>query len=195
MGTINLPEGTTAWEELMSGRVITDGSWVDASHEGQCGHDDSPLSPGDLSRMSVNAMVRRSGGQVRPDWDDYFLGIARAVAARGECSRSQVGAVLVKDKRIRSTGYNGAPSGAPSCLDGACPRATSNAIPGVSSYDAPEFRCIAIHAEANVLLFASKDDCDGATLYVTREPCYGCERLIAGAGVVRVVWPDASRNY
>lgn len=131
---------------------------------------------------------------MRPEWDDYFLGIAKAVAARGECTRSQVGAVLVKDKRIRSTGYNGAPAGALSCLKGACPRATSNAIPGVSSYDDPATACIAIHAEANALLFASKDDCTGATLYITRAPCSGCERLIAGSGVERVVWPDSEKS-
>jgi len=128
--------------------------------------------------------------EVRPDWHDYFLGIAEAVAKRGECTRSRVGAVLVKDRRIRSTGYNGAPQGAPSCLLGACPRATSNAIPGVSSYDDPATACIAIHAEANALLFASKDDCQDATLYITRAPCSGCERLILGAGILRVITPE-----
>lgn len=127
----------------------------------------------------------------RPNWDEYFLGIAEAVAARGECTRSQVGAVLVgADKRLRSAGYNGAPTGAPSCLKGACPRATSNAVPGVSSYEEGPSRCIAIHAEANVLLFASKDDCTGATIYVTRNPCDGCQKMILGAGVGRVVTPE-----
>ena len=128
---------------------------------------------------------------VRPDWDTYFLGIAKAVSVRGECTRSRVGAVLVKDKRIRSTGYNGAPQGAPSCLQGACPRASSTVQPG-SSYDTGAGACIAIHAEGNALLFASKDDCEGASLYVTRLPCGGCERLILGAGVARVVTPEVT---
>lgn len=145
-------------------------------------------------RGRVNADDLGEGGHAftvtgRPGWDQYFLGIAVAVSRRGECTRSQVGAVLVKDKRIRSTGYNGAPAGAPSCLDGACPRATSNAVPGVSSYEDPATFCIAIHAEANALLFASKDDCDGAMLYITRAPCHGCERLIRGSGVAQVVYP------
>jgi dCMP deaminase len=144
------------------------------------------LAPGDLSRMSIKAMAQRSGAPVRPDWDDYFLMIALAVANRAECSRRQVGAVLVKDHRIRSTGYNGAPQGAPSCLTGACPRATSGVTPG-SGYDSGPGTCIAIHAEANALLFASKDDCEGATLYITHNPCAGCERLILGSGVTEVV--------
>lgn len=130
----------------------------------------------------------------RPEWDDYFLGIAMAVAARGECQRSKVGAVLVKDKRIRATGYNGAPAGAPSCLQGACPRAFSNAVPGKSSYSEGPTACIAIHAEANALLFASRDDCEGATIYVTRAPCDGCLRFIKGSGVVRVVYPHAPHD-
>lgn len=130
----------------------------------------------------------------RPEWDDYFLGIAEAVSMRGECSRRRVGAVLVKAdasgrRLIRATGYNGAPAGAPSCLKGACPRAFSNAKPG-SSYDTGAGSCIAVHAEGNVLLYASPENCEDATLYLTDEPCGGCERLILGAGVARVVYPD-----
>lgn len=126
---------------------------------------------------------------MRPEWDDYFLLIAKAVSARGECTRRQVGAVLVKDNRIRATGYNGAPAGAPSCLGGHCPRASSNVQPG-SSYDTGAGTCIAVHAEANVLLYARRDDCEGATLYITDDPCGGCERLILGSGVTRVVTPS-----
>lgn len=127
----------------------------------------------------------------RPDWDEYFLGIADAVSKRGECTRRRVGAVLVKDKRIRATGYNGAPSGAPSCLLGQCPRAFSNVAPG-SSYDTGAGTCIAVHAEANVLLYATRDDCEGATLYITDDPCEGCTRLILGSGVVRVETPTST---
>ena len=79
----------------------------------------------------------------RPDWDTYYLGIAAAVAKRGECSRRQVGAVIVKDHTIIATGYNGAPPGQPSCLEGACPRARSGAEPG-KGY--AESGCTAVHA-------------------------------------------------
>ena len=119
----------------------------------------------------------------RPGWDDYFMGIARAVAARSDCTRDKVGAVVVKDRRIRATGYNGAPSGSPGCAT--CPRRTSGATPG-SNYD----NCVAVHAEANALIYCDRQDLVGATLYVTREPCYACDKLIQAAGVHAVVWPD-----
>ncbi|RYH20148.1 MAG: cell division protein DedD [Alcaligenaceae bacterium] len=120
---------------------------------------------------------------MRPDWTEYFLDIARAVAKRSDCERDQVGAVVVKDRRIRATGYNGAPSGQPGCLS--CPRRTSSCTPG-SSYD----NCVAIHAEANALLYCDREDLIGATLYITRAPCYACEKLIAATGVEHIVYPE-----
>src|SRR5690554_7251561 len=87
----------------------------------------------------------------RPDWDEYFLGIAGAVAARSDCERSRVGAVVVKDRRIRGTGYNGAPAGMPGCST--CPRRTSDCAPG-SDYS----NCVAVHAEANALLYCDRED-------------------------------------
>ena len=119
----------------------------------------------------------------RPEWRDYFLGIAKAVAARADCSRAQHGAVIVKANRIVSTGYNGAPAGRSGCLSGACPRANSNSA-SLSGYD----NCIAVHAEANAILYASRDQTEGATIYITGEPCQWCRKLIAGAGIERIVW-------
>lgn len=127
----------------------------------------------------------------RPDWLDYFMGIARAVAARGECTRSQVGAVIVQERRIVSTGYNGAPAGAPSCLDGACPRGLSDVAP-LSSYDAGPGACIALHAEQNAIMWADREDRLDATIFVTRMPCPGCWRMLQGSGVRTAVWPDDS---
>ena len=122
---------------------------------------------------------------IRPGWDEYFLGIARAVAARSDCDRDKVGAVVVdSDRRIRSTGYNGAPPGRPGCS--VCPRRLSGVESG-SDYS----NCVAIHAEANALLYADRDDLPGSTLYVTREPCYACEKLIAATGIVRIVTPES----
>jgi dCMP deaminase len=125
----------------------------------------------------------------RPDWDMYFTNIAYTVSTRGECRRARVGAIIVRDHRIVATGYNGAAAGRPSCLEGHCPRAESGAEPG-SSYDTGPGACIAIHAEANALLYADYARCVGATLYTTREPCDGCRKLIAGVGITRVVYPS-----
>lgn len=122
----------------------------------------------------------------RPSWTTYFLGIAEAVSARGDCLRCKVGAVLVgQDKRIRSTGFNGSYPGGPSCLAGECPRCSSD-VPSGSNYEG----CIEVHAEANALLYASWSDCQGSTLYVTRNPCKDCSKLIRAAGIARVVTPE-----
>ena len=126
----------------------------------------------------------------RPSWSQYFLMIAEAVSTRADCSRSKVGAVIVSfDNRIISTGYNGAEPGGPSCLKGECPRATTNVEPG-SSYDTGPGACIATHAEANALLYAGRQQTKGSILYVTRQPCEGCSKLIKAAGIVRIVWPE-----
>ncbi|MDR3070044.1 MAG: cell division protein DedD [Propionibacteriaceae bacterium] len=128
-----------------------------------------------------------------PSWDEYFLGIAKAVAARAKCSRRRVGAVLVLDRRIIATGYNGAASGLPDCLEGACPRGqlSYDEIPGLGDYDRPGTPgfCIAIHGEVNALLYATHDT-QGAVAYITDQPCPGCRKALAAAGIVRAVWPD-----
>jgi dCMP deaminase len=128
----------------------------------------------------------------RPSWDEYFLDIAMAVATRADCTRRKVGAVVVKDRRIRATGYNGAPAGEPGCIS--CPRRVSTVAPG-SSYDTGAGACVAVHAEANALLYCDREDLIGATLYLTTDPCEGCQKLIRATGVVRVVWPEGELNY
>ncbi|MGI5951436.1 MAG: deoxycytidylate deaminase [Brooklawnia sp.] len=129
-----------------------------------------------------------------PGWDDYFLGIAAAVSARAKCTRRRVGAVLVSnDRRIIATGYNGAAPGRPDCLEGACPRGmlSYDQVPGLGDYDRPGTPgfCIAIHAEVNALLFATRDT-KGSTAYITDEPCPGCRKALAAAGIMRAVWPE-----
>ncbi len=112
------------------------------------------------------------------------------MANRADCSRRQVGAVLVdQDNRLVSTGYNGSPPGGPSCLQGECPRGTSSVAPG-SSYDTGPGSCIALHAEQNAILWAEPERRRGATLYCTDKPCTGCSRLIAGVGITKVVVPN-----
>lgn len=127
---------------------------------------------------------------MRPTIDEWALGIAAAVSERGDCTRSQVGAVAVDaGGTIVGADHNGAPTGEPGCLtDGACPRATSGVEPG-SSYDTGPGACIALHAEQRLIMRANWGDLLGSTLYVTREPCGGCDKMIRGAGITRVVWP------
>lgn len=133
----------------------------------------------------------------RPDWDRYYLGITEAVAARADCRRRR-GALVVKDRRIASSGYNGAPSGQPGCLAGHCPRGlmSSEQVAALTTYDQGPGLCIAVHAEANALLYADRGDTELSTLYLWTsvdhsEPCMGCWRLIMGAGIIRVVFPYA----
>lgn len=123
----------------------------------------------------------------RPDWDTYFLGICHAVAERADCTRRKVGAVIVKDHRIVSTGYNGAPAGHYGCLEGACPRGsrTYEEQSAGGSYD----DCIGIHAEANAVIYGDYGRMQHGTMYVTDEPCRGCLKLIMGAGILRVITP------
>ena len=128
-------------------------------------------------------------GFVRPDWDTYFLNIAEVVATRADCTRRQVGCVIVKDRRIVSTGYNGAPAGELGCASsGACPRGRFSHAEVPADTDYNHVPCVAVHAEANALIFA-RDWLQGATAYVTERPCGQCAAQLRGAGITRVVTP------
>lgn len=156
----------------------------------------------------------------RPSWDEWALDLASSVAARADCSRRQVGAVILDtEHRVVSTGYNGSYPGGPSCLAGDCPRGRHypkyrdpdpevvchkdhcacgndwpcpDAVDPGSSYDTGIGSCIAVHAEANAILFADRERLREATLYVTDVPCEGCAKLIANTPIDRVVWPGGS---
>jgi dCMP deaminase len=122
----------------------------------------------------------------RPSWDEYYLAIAKAVSTRGDCVRAQHGAIIVKEHKIVSTGYNGTPAGdSRSCgATGQCPRALDpTAKHAEGNYDL----CWATHAESNALLRASWSELTGSTIYITGKPCSGCSKLISSAGVERVV--------
>lgn len=115
--------------------------------------------------------------------------IAAAVAERSDCTRAKVGAVIVDRKfRIVSTGYVGTVPGQPGCLSGACPRGQLSAAecPPGTAYD----NCISQHAEVNALLYSDRSRHDGGTIYVTREPCNWCMKLLEGSGLHSAVWPD-----
>lgn len=142
----------------------------------------------DIDVTPKQVLVPKTAPIHRPDWDTYYLGIAKAVSARGDCVRAQHGAVVVKNHKIVATGYNGAPSGSPnSCgKTGDCPRNHDpNAIHSEGQYDL----CWATHAEANALMRASWEEMQEATIYLTGKPCPGCMKLINSAGIARIVTP------
>ena len=120
-----------------------------------------------------------NGDHERVSFDDYALQLARTAAIRGTCLRRQHGAVLVKERRIVATGYDGAPARYPHCDTGSCPRGAPDAT--------AEARCIAVHAEANVLLSCAPEQRAGSSLYSTGVPCFECAKLIANANVAEVV--------
>lgn len=119
----------------------------------------------------------------RPSWDDYFMTIAAEVATRSTCLRRRVGAVLVKDKRILSTGYNGAPRNLQHCIVTGCLREKEN-IPSGQRHEI----CRALHAEQNALLQAATYGVaiEGATLYCTTQPCVLCAKMLINAGIEKI---------
>ncbi len=120
----------------------------------------------------------------RPHWDDYFLEIAGVVARRSTCLRRHVGAVLVRDRFIISTGYNGAPTGIRHCSETGCLRAKYQ-IPSGERHEL----CRGLHAEQNAIIQAALHGviAKGATMYCTNHPCSICAKMMINAGVVRVV--------
>ena len=121
----------------------------------------------------------------RPNWDEYFLEIAQVVAKRSTCVRRQIGAVIVKDRRILTTGYNGAPSGLTHCLEIGCLRDQL----GIASGQRAEM-CRALHSEMNAIIQGAQHGVStkGATLYCTHQPCSVCARMLINAGIVRLVY-------
>lgn len=119
----------------------------------------------------------------RPSWDDYFITIAHQVARRSTCVRRQVGAVLVKDKRILSTGYNGTARGLAHCEDVGCLREQQ----GIESGQRHEL-CRGIHAEQNAIIQAALHGVaiQGSSLYSTHQPCVQCAKMLLNAGVVEM---------
>lgn len=130
----------------------------------------------------------------RPNWDEYFLDIAKAVGKRSTCLRRKYGAIIVKDKIIISTGYNGAPRGEANCIDtGLCERERLN-VPKGQNYEL----CVAVHAEQNAIINADPIKMQGATAYIvgynadgtlaSGKPCLLCRRMLRNAMLAKVVY-------
>jgi len=135
--------------------------------------------------------VKKKKATKRPSWDEYFLEVALLVSKRSTCVRRKVGAVLVKDKRILATGYNGAPSGLKHCVEVGCLRKKLQ-IPSGQRHEL----CRGLHAEQNVLLQAALHGTGtrSSILYITNLPCVICAKMLINAGVTEVViaegYPD-----
>jgi dCMP deaminase len=133
----------------------------------------TPAAEGD------DEMIKRQ----RLDWDHYFMKIAEQAASRSTCDRKFVGAVIVRDRNILSTGYNGSIRGMPHCDD--------------VGHEIDNGHCIAtVHAEANAIIQAAKHGVaiQDATIYVTASPCFNCFKLIANAGISRIVYGEFYRD-
>lgn len=129
---------------------------------------------------------------MRVSWDEYFMQIAEIAKTRSTCLRRQVGAVIVHENRIITTGYNGAPSGLRHCTEiGGCERERL----GIPSGQRHEL-CRALHAEQNAIIQAAKIgvSTEGCTIYITLQPCVICAKMLVNAGIVRIVhkgeYPD-----
>jgi dCMP deaminase len=123
----------------------------------------------------------------RPSWDEYFMAIAKLASSRSTCLRRQVGAVIVKDKKILATGYNGAPQGLPHCLDIGCLREKL----GIPSGERHEL-CRATHAEQNAIVQAAMFGASikDSIIYSTTHPCILCTKLIINAGIKKIIIED-----
>jgi dCMP deaminase len=124
----------------------------------------------------------------RPSWDEYFMAIAEQVSGRSTCVRRRCGAVLVKEKRILATGYNGVPAGLRHCEEVGCLREQL----GIASGTHHEL-CRAIHAEQNAVVQAARhgSSIDGSIAYCTHQPCVLCAKILINAGIVEIVYRDS----
>ena len=123
----------------------------------------------------------------RPDWDSYFMEIAQIVSKRSTCLRRAVGAVLVKDKQILATGYNGTPKRLPHCEEVGCLREQLH-VPSGQMHEL----CRGIHAEQNSVIQAAVNgvSISGSTLYCTHQPCVVCSKILINAGIKRIVYAN-----
>jgi dCMP deaminase len=123
----------------------------------------------------------------RPSWDEYFMNMAAVAATRSNCIKRHIGAIIVKDRQIVSTGYNGTPKGIKNCNEGGCPRCWTLADSGTRLDE-----CLCVHAEENAIVQAACNGISikGSALYTTFCPCSYCAKSIINAGIMKVVYRD-----
>ncbi len=140
---------------------------------------------GELFEKIDTLLLNTPADLKRPSWDEYFMNIAKEIASRSNCIKRKVGAVIVRDKRIVSTGYNGTPRGVKNCNEGGCPRCNSFAQGGTKLDE-----CLCSHAEENAIVQAAYHGIStkGSTLYCTYSSCLTCSKMIINAGIGKVVY-------
>jgi dCMP deaminase len=140
-----------------------------------------------VNGLSLKEKKKKRLSPHRPSWGEYFMDITHLVAKRSTCLRRQVGAVLVRDKKILATGYNGAPSRLEHCLEIGCLREKQ----GIPSGERHEL-CRGLHAEQNAIIQAAYHGVEirEATLYCTNHPCIICSKMLINAGIQKVVFED-----
>ncbi len=174
------------WEMLREeGMVLV---WVGGAM-GESATFDLALSPQHSEREALaklSHLVRRKlAGPPRPSWDEYFMRISQVASMRSNCIKRKVGALIVRDRRIVSTGYNGTPRGTQNCNEGGCPRCNNLAASGTRLDE-----CLCSHAEENAITQAAyhgtsvKDGC----LYTTFSPCLMCAKMVINCGITEVVF-------
>lgn len=131
----------------------------------------------------------------RPSWDEYFLNLAHVVKDRSNCLRMAVGVVIVKDKHIIATGYNGTPAGIKNCIDGGCERCLQRDKNILKENERKDL-CICVHSEQNALLQSAYHGVPtkGATLYSTVAPCLQCAKAIINAGISKIVFAQDQQD-
>lgn len=153
--------------------------------------DEIVANESDLAALEAQVMRALEGRLLfrdRPSWDEYFMSIARVVASRSNCVKRKVGAILVIDKRIISTGYNGTPRGTRNCNEGGCPRCAGAAESGRRLDE-----CLCSHAEENAITQSAYHGVAvrGASIYSTFCPCLMCTKMIINAGIAEVIYDSA----
>lgn len=137
----------------------------------------------------MNSAIKKTNE--RPSWDVYFMRLAEVIRSRADCTRRRVGALIVKDFRIISTGYNGTPHNIKNCSEGGCERCKKRDEGKINWYEYEE-SCICIHAEQNAIIQAAYlgTSTKGSTMYSTTSPCSSCAKLIINAGIIRYVFKE-----
>jgi len=142
-----------------------------------------------MARLTAHSSKLKT--KKRPDWDEYFMGIAKLISERSTCLRRAVGALIVKNRRILTTGYNGTPSGIAHCETEGCLREKMK-VPSGQRHEL----CRGLHAEQNAIIQAALYGVDihGGTLYCTNQPCSICAKMLINAGIKEIViasgYPD-----